>query len=390
MYKVLIWDHTGESEKWCEGYLDKSEVEIIQTITPAELVPAVLLQKDAWDWILIFERGMRKAFNATIKNLKLPLEKIVYAYDPKSWAQRPKAIYTLLNGARGGVTKIQRQFLVDNLKNLNTFMTCTVENISYIATSVDSFRLPYMFTNKVNWASRDMKRFHELAEQYYKVDDSAGYFLDLGANIGTTGIYFIKNISPNLKLLAFEPDLENFKMHRVNVILNDLDETTTLVNCGLGNGASELMLYRNGSNTGSIGFIKHEKSTPIAPIKIIALDTYLAENKIPASEVKYVWLDTEGFEPQVLLGAKNLISENPAPIFMECNLGAWDKSGLFEEMVNLLEAHYTHFILFKGGNEAKNRDETIYPIETLRTHERPNNILGQLGDIFLIKRGLIA
>ena len=239
-----------------------------------------------------------------------------------------------------------------------------------------------MFVNGINWASNDMKLFHALAKKYYGVDDSDGYFLDLGANIGTTGLYFIKNLAPNLKLLAFEPDPENFKMHHVNKILNDMEERTALINCGLGNEFNELVLYRNGNNSGANGFIKHQYSQPIASIKVIPLDSYLAENKIAASEVKYIWIDTEGFEPQVLLGAKNLLKENPAPIFMECNLRAWDNSGFFDDMLSLLSEGYSHFIHVQGSDK-------VYPLETLRRIKRPNNSLGQIGDIFLIRKGAI-
>lgn len=101
IFRVLIWDHTGESAKWCEKNLDKNEVEIIHTITPAELVPEILVQTDAWDWLLIFERNMRKAFDTTIRTLKLPLKKIIYALDVGNWVQKPKAVYTLLNDIGG-------------------------------------------------------------------------------------------------------------------------------------------------------------------------------------------------------------------------------------------------------------------------------------------------
>ena len=164
------------------------------------------------------------------------------------------------------------------------------------------------------------------------------------------------------------------------MILNDLE-----VNCGLGNKSSELMLYRNGLNSGAIGFIKHAQSTPISSVKIIPLDLYLAENKIAAEDVKYIWIDTEGFEAQTLLGAKNLLTKNPAPVYMECNLRAWDNSGCFDDMLALLSKCYTHFILFSGGNATQNRNEKIYPLRALRTIERPDNDLGQAGDIFLIR-----
>ena len=240
-----------------------------------------------------------------------------------------------------------------------------------------------MFVKRVNWAAGAMKRFYELSKQYYDIDDSAGYFLDLGANIGTTGIYFLKKFTPNLKLLAFEPDSENFKMLRMNIILNDMESTSTFVNCGLGEKLEELTLFRGLSNPGGNSMLKPGENKPTETIKIIPLDSYLIENKIPTTEIKYIWVDTEGFESRVLLGAKNLIKEKPLPIFMECNLRAWDESGLFEEMMTLLSENYSHFIHFFHG-------ETLYPLEELRTMERPtNNILGQIGDIFLIKKGAI-
>lgn len=390
MFKVVLWDYTGESENWAKTFL-KSGVEIIRTLRPNDADQAEVIMRGDWNFVLIFENGEREIFNEIFKTMQamnFSTNNIVFAKDFYSWLNNPAAVYALLKPE--ACDNLYRHWTLFNQMRWNNYTTCTADNISYISPSKDPLRMPYMFFNRVNWASNDMKRFHELSEQYYRVDDSAGYFLDLGANIGTTGIYFIKNIAQNLKLLAFEPDPENFKMHRVNIILNDLDATTTLVNCGLGNDTRELMLYRNGSNPGAIGFIKHKQSTPITTIKIIALDTYLAENKIAAQDVKYIWIDTEGFEPQVLLGAKNLISENPAPIFMECNLRAWDESGLFEEMMTLIEAHYSHFVLFMGGNATKNRNETMLPVEVLRTLKRPNNSLGQLGDIFLIKRGTVA
>ena len=380
MNRVLIWDYTGISAQWLKQFADIKDIEIVATMTPSESAPKILLETEKWDWLLIFERDMRNFFDITIELMNLPTNKIIYALDMNSWLQHPKAIYNLLNDSGGSA--FRKSLLWSELKKFNVFFTCTVEGLSYIATSADPFRMPHMFINNVNWASNDMKRFHELSKQYYKVDDSTGYFLDLGANIGTSGLYFIKNLAPNLKLLAFEPDPENYKMHRVNIILNDLEDVTDLVNCGLANKESELMFYSNGSNPGARGFIEHKYSAPIATVKVIPLDSYIAEKKIPARDVKYIWLDTEGFEAKVLLGAKNLLRENPVPIFMECNLRAWDESGLFDDMMTLLAEGYSHFIYVQG-------DETIYPLDALRTMERPNNPLGQVGDIFLIRKGAI-
>ena len=261
---------------------------------------------------------------------------------------------------------------------MNDFVTCTVEGVNYVATAKDDAIMRDMYVSRVNFSAAGIKMFHDLAKKYFNVDDSAGYFLDLGANIGTTGIYFCKKLAPNLKCLAFEPDAENFKLLRINTILNDMEDRATLVNCGLGENFDTMTMYRNLENPGANSTFQYMENMPSETIKIIPLDAYLDENKIDPQEIKYIWVDTEGFEAQVLLGAKNLLAKNPAPIFMECNLRAWDNSGYFDDMLALLSEHYTHFIRVQV-------DETIYPLNALKTMERPDNPLGQTGDIFLIK-----
>ena len=101
MNRVLILDYTGESPNWRKIYLDK-DVEVIQTITSQETAPEILLKKDAWDWLLIFEHGLRDFLDVTIRILNLPTGKVIYALDINNWLQRPKAIYNILNMAGGG------------------------------------------------------------------------------------------------------------------------------------------------------------------------------------------------------------------------------------------------------------------------------------------------
>lgn len=382
MFKVLVWDCVGISKQWLEQVADMKDIEVVDTITPQKPAPEILLKRDVWDWLLIFEQGMRNFFDATIQTLRLPPERIVYALDMNSWIQRPKAVVTLTDPQRGGGNIfLNLNFAIS--RQLNNFVTCTVEELSYIATSKDDYIIRPMYTTRKNHAADEMRTFLALAKKYYDVDDSAGYFLDLGANIGTTDIYFTKKLAPNLKVLAFEPDAENFKLLRMNLILNDMEDRATVVNCGLGDKFDEMTMYRDLVNPGHNNVTEPKDSVPTETVKIIPLDSYLAEHNLAAQEVKYIWIDTEGFEPQVLLGAKNLLRENPAPVFMECNLRAWDRFGQFEDMIALLSKSYSHFIHVQGG-------ERVYPLEALRRIERPNNPLGQIGDIFLICKGAIA
>ena len=383
MFKVLIWDYTGISAQWLNQVADMKDIEIVGTIKPKEHVPDILLQPNAWNWLLIFERGMRDFFEKIIHISKLPPDKVIYALDMNSWVQHPKAAFTLTDISRGGGDIFLNVNFAMN-RQLNKYLTCSVEKFNYIATSNDDYVIRRMYIMRKNHEADNMKRFQALAKKYYGVDDSAGYFLDLGANIGTTGIYFTKELAPNLKLLAFEPDPENFKLHRINLLLNDIgNDKATLVNCGLGDKLDEMTMYRNLRNPAQNNVTKPKDNVPTETIKITPLDAYLAKNNIAAQDVKYIWIDTEGFEPQVLLGAKNLLRKNPAPIFMECNLKAWDKSGRFEDMMALLAESYSHFVHVQSG-------DTAYPLDALRIIERPNTPLGKIGDIFLIRKGAIV
>ena len=106
MFKVLIWDYTGESSQWLDHVADKKDIEVVGTITPNEPAPEILLNRDAWDWLLIFERGARNFFDATIQVLRLPFNKIIYALDMNSWLQHPKAIYNILNNSGGHYSSV--------------------------------------------------------------------------------------------------------------------------------------------------------------------------------------------------------------------------------------------------------------------------------------------
>ena len=164
MIKVLIWDNTGDSPKWCETYLEKIGVEIVQTITPSEPVPEILLKHDAWDWLLIFEKKMRISFDTTIRTLNLPLKKIIYALDVQSWLQKPKAIYSLFNDSK--VRTARRWFNLNSCREVSDFIACTVEGLNYVATAKDDVIMRRMFVNRYNFAADEMKRFQELSKQY--------------------------------------------------------------------------------------------------------------------------------------------------------------------------------------------------------------------------------
>ncbi len=288
-------------------------------------------------------------------------------------------MYTLLN-PQGGGQLAYRILHFKTARQFNYFTSCTTaDGLHYVATSKDDTIMGTMYIKRKTWSEDDMKLFQLLAKNFYGTDDSEGLFLDLGANIGTTGIYFTKKLAQNLKLLAFEPDPENFKLLRTNLILNDLYKKTTVENYGLGNEETEMTMYKAPWNPGANRLFQERDDQETEIIKIISLDKYFAEKNISAKDVKYIWIDTEGFEPQVLFGAKNILTENPAPIFMEINPHWYKKSGCLDKLINFLSELYPYYIFVQEVFRDKKIE--VYPIEKLREFQ---DYPTYLGDFFLI------
>ena len=381
--KVLICDYTGNSSKWIDEFIIKENLEVVGTITPAT-DKNLLAEKSSWEYLLIFEQGNKKFFMSLAHFMNIPPQRVIFALDWNSWAAHPAAMYTLLN-PQGGGQLAYRILHFKTARQFNYFTSCTTANgLHYVATSKDEAILGQMYINRQNYSADTIEAFYLLTKNFYNVDDSEGIFLDIGANIGTTGIYFLKKFAPNLKLLAFEPDPENFKLLRANLILNDLYEKTTVENYGLGNVESEQTMYRMPNNPGSNGMYTNFflDDAPVEKVKIISLDKYFVEKNISPKDVKYIWIDTEGFEPQVLLGMKNILTENPAPIFMEFRPGLWCKMGFFEDMMKLLDKLYSSYIWIQEQN--KDNNIHIHPLKDLWNFKSYTGNFNVLGDIFLI------
>ncbi len=389
MLKLVLWDYTGNSANWTKKFLRPNVAEIVRTLKPDDPDQAEVILRGDWDYVLIFaDDNSQEIFDemlSTMRAMNFSTDNVIFAMSIASWIENPVALYSLLEPSTTEI--IYRRLNFENHRQWHHYVACSAEDLHYVGTSKDEFVIKSTYIKRENHTLDEMKTFHALAKKYYGTDDNArgGWFLDLGANIGTTGIYFLKKIAPNLKLFAVEPDAENFKLLRVNLILNDLESRATLINCGLGDKFEMLAIQRNLENPGGNGFIPSEYNTPAEKVQIAPLDYLLAENKIAPEEVKYIWIDTEGFEPKVLFGAKNLLTKNNVPVFMECTTWTWRKIGLLEKMVDMLsEIGYKNFIsvqefLLTGK-------EKIYPIENLLAELNPAKpLIYQMGDIFLIK-----
>ena len=355
MIKLLVCDYIGQSKSWINQFINLDKVEITRTILPSDKNQDILIASTEWDYILVFEQNMRNIFLSLANALKIPQNKVFYALDLASWSVNLRAAYSILKPREEGYNLFHRYLDLNLEQQMSDFITCTtVDGISYIATSKDRAIMPQMYVFRQNFVADEIKAFWQLSNKYYYTNEVeqtrvGGYFLDLGANIGTTCIYFKKKFDKNLKILAFEPDPTNYMLLKINLMLNHMDNDSIAEKLGLGAENSEQLMHINIANPGNNSIYPDSSDLPTEKITIVSLDDYLSKSNITGKEIKYIWIDTEGFEAQVLLGAKHLITNHSIPIFMEFNPTTWNKTGLYDNMVQLLKKCYD-FYFYKKSN----------------------------------------
>ena len=148
--------------------------------------------------------------------------------------------------------------------------------------------------------------------------------VDVGANIGYYTVLLADKVGKNGKVYAFEPDKTNFEILVKNIKENDL-KNVVAVNAAVGSRSGKLKLYKSKENLGdhklydqnppvdkSTSSLKKGGSLKTEIVKIIKLDEYLADIKVDLLKI-----DTQGWEPEVIEGAKEIIKKNKPVMFLE-------------------------------------------------------------------------
>jgi FkbM family methyltransferase len=148
--------------------------------------------------------------------------------------------------------------------------------------------------------------------------------IDVGANIGEYSKYILEN--SNSKVIAFEPMPSSFK--KLKKIENIFNDRLYAYNIGIGDKNETKYLYYDKNNLQWANFNSElkkidylKKSNKSVKCKISTLDNFLFKNKkLPLKKIDLIKIDTEGYELEVLIGAKKTIKKfKPKYIQIEYN-----------------------------------------------------------------------
>ncbi len=218
-------------------------------------------------------------------------------------------------------------------------------------------------------------RKYERFETYLfkKLSTKSGIAVDVGANIGYYSLILSKIVK---KVFAFEPEPLNLKLLRKNVNDNKISNIVVVPKAA-SDAKKKLSLGLSSDNFGDHQISVFDKKRKVVGVESISLDSFLPE------KVSILKIDTQGWEPKVVSGAREVIKRDKPTIFMEFWPDGYKRSGLdYRKMIDFLEKVYGKIYLIDD------QLSLVYPISKDSLVERCNNDKGYVDLLFRDKMSL--
>jgi FkbM family methyltransferase len=130
--------------------------------------------------------------------------------------------------------------------------------------------------------------------------------IDVGANLGLCSVVLEDAAGPNGRVLAFEPEEQNFRLLEHNLQLNQASNVEAF-RYAVGQESGAVMMRRNTVNFGDHRVSICPENTPAA-VPMVCIDDMLA--KQPPLPVSVTKIDVQGFELQVIKGMHRTLKAN--------------------------------------------------------------------------------
>lgn len=130
--------------------------------------------------------------------------------------------------------------------------------------------------------------------------------IDCGAYVGAFSLYAAKIIGNDGMVIAFEPDIINYKKLINNIKLNDM-KNITVINCGVWNENTILKFYSR-PNDPQCSSLFNDTYGEIIDIPVVTIDKELEKRYI--NRVNFIKMDIEGAEIEAIKGAESTLKNN--------------------------------------------------------------------------------
>ena len=177
-----------------------------------------------------------------------------------------------------------------------------------------------------------------------KLLPEASTLLELGGNIGTQTVYFALSKAFS-RIVSVEPDPRNFALLKLNIEQNKLAGEVTLINCAAGDIEGEIDFFQHRDNHGKSSAIRQSPHDCHIVVKVRPVGAILADAGVSCDDVGLVWVDVEGYEPQVCTSMEALLARR-VPLYLEFSPTFYGAAKA-EAFVRYLSGFYDDCMIFR-------------------------------------------
>jgi FkbM family methyltransferase len=189
--------------------------------------------------------------------------------------------------------------------------------------------------------------------------------IDVGANVGFFTLRFARWVGDGGRVIAIEPDLENFKTLASKVRGTDSERRVRLHRAAAAAQPGSVHLQRNELHPGDHRITFHGEGIVVPAVTIDAL---VAEAGI--LRVSLVKIDVQGAEMLVIEGAKSTLEKMHPALFVEVDDQALRDLGTSARaLVTCIEAvGYEAYELVKDGPPRKLSHDQLFAVSRIRSY----------------------
>jgi FkbM family methyltransferase len=139
-------------------------------------------------------------------------------------------------------------------------------------------------------------------------------FLDVGTHWGIFTLAALHYGGPQARVLGIEASDEAARIFRDNLKINQVTDRVSVINAACGDQVGELKMLTTGAGGADFFVIPTEERPDTVVVPLVSVDHVVEKHGFIPTHLK---VDVEGFEEEVLIGARQTLSQHRPLLFLE-------------------------------------------------------------------------
>jgi FkbM family methyltransferase len=147
---------------------------------------------------------------------------------------------------------------------------------------------------------------------------------EVGASMGLYAMAFAGRVGATGHVTAFEPDPESVSALEANISVNGWHDRITVIKAAVGPSSGQVRF------AAARGLESRVETRPAVSDGVITVPMVTLDDALAGQKIDVIKIDVEGFEQQVMLGAKTILTDDrrrPRAILVEVHPFAWAETG---------------------------------------------------------------